>query len=68
MCMFAAFLGLLTGWPTIAGTIIIAILASGAFSLLFIISLVITRKYRAFSAIPYAPFLILGAIATFYIG
>jgi hypothetical protein len=63
-----AFLGLLTGWPTIAGTIIIAILASGAFSLFLIISLVISRKYRAFSAIPYAPFLILGAIATFYIG
>ncbi len=62
-----SFLGLLTGWPTIAGTIIMAILASGVFSLLYILVNIIARRYRSFSAIPYTPFLILGAIATFYI-
>ncbi len=62
-----SFLGLLTGWPTIIGAIIMAILASGVFSLLYILINVILRRYRSFSAIPYAPFLILGAVATFYI-
>lgn len=62
-----AFLGFLTGWPTIIGAILIAILASGAFSLVYIIVKLITRRYQSFSAIPYTPFLILGALATFYI-
>lgn len=61
------FLGLLTGWPTIVGTIILGIFASGIFSLFYILISSIARRYRSFTAIPYAPFLILGAIATFYI-
>lgn len=63
----SAFLGLLTGWPTILGTIILAILLSGAYSLLYLLIQAIRKEYKAYSAIPYAPFLILGAIATFYI-
>jgi len=62
-----AFLGFFTGWATIIGTILIAILASGVFSLLYVFISVIIKRYRSFSAIPYAPFLILGSIATFYI-
>lgn len=62
-----SFLGLLTGWPTIAGAIIIAILISGVFSLLYILISMIAKRYKSFSPIPYAPFLIIGAIATFYI-
>lgn len=63
----SGFLGFFTGWPTIIGTIIMAIIGSGVFSLLFILVLIFGRRYKAFSAIPYAPFLILGALATFYI-
>lgn len=61
------FLGLLTGWPTIVGTVILGILASGVFSLFYIVIASLARRYHSFTAIPYAPFLILGAIATFYI-
>lgn len=61
-------LGLLTGWAAIVGTIIIAIAAFGVFSLVYILTLVISKRYQAFtSALPFAPFLILGAIAVFYL-
>ena len=61
-------IGLLTGWPAVIGAIIIAILAFGAYSLIYIIVLLITKKYSAFtSALPFAPFLILGLIVIFYL-
>lgn len=62
-----AFIGLFNGWPAIFATILIAILASGAFSLIYIIIKLITKRYRSFSAIPYAPFLIFAGVAVFYI-
>jgi prepilin signal peptidase PulO-like enzyme (type II secretory pathway) len=63
-----AFLGLLTGWPGIAGAITIAFLAFAAFSVAYLLILVLTRQYRAFTrALPFAPFLALGAVAVFYL-
>ena len=61
------FLGLLIGWPDILSTLLIAILLGGLISLVVILILAITRKYKAFSAIPYAPFLILAAIFVLFI-
>ncbi|MBA4311003.1 MAG: hypothetical protein C0417_00035 [Chlorobiaceae bacterium] len=61
------FLGFLTGWPFIIGTIVLAIITSGIFALLFVVIKLIRKEYQAFSAIPYTPFLILGAIAIFYV-
>ena len=61
------FLGLLTGYPLIIGTILLAIIASGIFSFLYIIIKMLLKNYHALTAIPYTPFLIAGAIATFYI-
>jgi len=61
------FLGLLAG-PSIIGGIVIAILAFGAFSLVLILALLLSKRYRSFAnAQPFAPFLILGVIATFYL-
>jgi len=61
-------IGLLAGWPAVVGAIIIAILAFGAYSLIYILILLITKKYTAFaSALPFAPFLILGLIVIFYL-
>lgn len=62
-----AFLGLFTGWPFVIGMIIMAIVASGLFSFVYLIIKSIRKDYKVFSTIPYTPFLILGAIATFYI-
>ncbi len=62
-----AFLGLFTGWPYVIGMIIIAILASGIFSFIYILIKSFRKDYQLASTIPYAPFLILGALAVNYI-
>lgn len=61
-------LGLLVGWPLVAGAVAIAILVFEVFTLFFFIVLLISKKYQAFaSALPFTPFLILGAVAIFYL-
>lgn len=61
-------LGLLTGWPFIIGAIFISILASAAFSIVLLVVLFLSKRYRAFaSTLPFTTFLILGAIAIFYL-
>jgi leader peptidase (prepilin peptidase)/N-methyltransferase len=55
-------LGLILGWPGITAGLIGAILLGGLGSLLVLLSMLVTRRYQAFIAIPYAPFLILSAI------
>jgi hypothetical protein len=57
------FLGLLNGWPLIAGVIVIGLLVFSAFSLVYLASLIVTKRYQAFNnPLPLAPFLILGAL------
>ena len=62
----AGILGLLLGYPLIIGGILTAILAGGLVSLLIILSMLVRKRYKAFAAIPYAPFLILGAVWMLY--
>lgn len=63
----STFLGLLIGWPAIISAIILAVLLSGGFSILYLAILSIIKKYKSFSAIPYTPFLIIGAILITYL-
>ncbi len=58
----AGILGFLLGWPAILSGLFFAILAGGLVSMLIILGMVLAKRYRAFIAIPYAPFLILGAL------
>ncbi len=58
----SGILGLVLGWPGIISGLVLAILLGGAVSILFILGQIIRRGYKPFTAIPYAPFLILGAI------
>jgi prepilin signal peptidase PulO-like enzyme (type II secretory pathway) len=63
----AGILGLLLGWPRISAGLLFAVLAGGLISLFIIVGMLIAKKYKAFTAIPYAPFLILSAIYLLYI-
>jgi hypothetical protein len=66
--LIGLILGLLTGWPSIFEAITISIYAFGAFSFVLFLALLLSKRYRAFaSALPFTPFLILGAIAIFYL-
>jgi len=58
----AGVIGLLLGWPLVIFGLLFAILVGGAFSLLYIIVMSLRKRYHAFSAIPYAPFLVLSVI------
>jgi hypothetical protein len=61
-------LGLLTGWPGILGAIFISMLLFVAFSIIYLILLIILKKYRAFSnTLPFTFFLVLGAVFIFYL-
>jgi len=59
-------LGLMLGWPVILVGLVVAVLIGGIVSLIFIIIKIITRKYQAFMALPYGPFLVLGAVILIY--
>ncbi|MCF6277265.1 MAG: A24 family peptidase [Anaerolineales bacterium] len=65
--ILAGVLGFLLGWPVIWLGLLTAILAGGAFSLVLILGMLALKRYQAFAAIPYAPFLILGAVFFIYV-
>jgi prepilin signal peptidase PulO-like enzyme (type II secretory pathway) len=62
--LLGGIIGLMVGWPDIFRSLFITIISAGVFSLLYIVSLLIQKRYRTGSTLPYAPFLILGALAT----
>lgn len=59
-------LGLILGWPVIVAGLLAGILAGGLASLIYILALVLVKRYRISTAIPYAPFLVLGAVVFLY--
>lgn len=66
--IFGTILGLLCSWPAIAAGLLLGIVIFSAYSLLWLISLVLTKRYKSFSnAQALTPFLILGTIILFYL-
>jgi len=59
-------IGLMLGWPLILVGLVIAVLIGGVVSLVYILIMLISRKYHAFMALPYGPFLVSGAILLIY--
>jgi leader peptidase (prepilin peptidase)/N-methyltransferase len=58
--------GLFLGWPPIVLGLFFAIFAGGFVSILFIVISVVIRRFRAFAAMPYAPFLALAALVMLF--
>ena len=59
-------LGLMLGWPVILVGLVVAVLIGGLVSLIYIVIKLISRKYQAFMALPYGPFLVFGAVVLIY--
>ena len=62
----AGVLGLLLGFPGIVAGLLLAIMIGGVISILYLILMVILRRYHAFMAIPYGPFMVISAILLLY--
>jgi leader peptidase (prepilin peptidase) / N-methyltransferase len=62
----AGVLGLILGVKLIWIGVLFAILAGGAVSLVLVLGMLAFKRYEAFAAIPYAPFLIFGAVYILY--
>jgi prepilin signal peptidase PulO-like enzyme (type II secretory pathway) len=62
----SGILGLILGWPGITLGLFMAIVFGGVFSGLMLLVSILRRKYQAFTAIPYAPFLIMALIFLHY--
>ena len=66
--VFGTILGLLCGWPEIAAGLLLGILLFSAYSVVWLITLILTKRYKSFSnAQALTPFLILGSIILFYL-
>ncbi|MFC1996198.1 prepilin peptidase [Chloroflexota bacterium] len=62
----AGVLGLLLGWPGIVAGLLLAIIIGGLVSVLYLILMVVLRRYHTFMAIPYGPFMVISAILLLY--
>jgi leader peptidase (prepilin peptidase) / N-methyltransferase len=59
-------LGLLLGWPGVVMGLLLAIFTAAGVSLLFVLWMLIRRRYQLFAAIPYGPFLVAGAVLALF--
>ncbi len=64
--LLGAVIGLMVGFPEIIQSLTLTIIAAGLFSLIYLLVLLLTRRYQLGMAFPYGPFLIIGAIYFIY--
>ncbi len=64
----AGIIGFAVGWPGVLLALMIAVLAGGAYSFAYIVVQLIRRRYVPYSAFPYGPFLVLGAMTIYLYG
>jgi prepilin signal peptidase PulO-like enzyme (type II secretory pathway) len=62
----AGVMGLLLGWPGIVAGLLLAILIGGGISILYLILMVVLKRYHTFMAIPYGPFMVISTILLLY--
>ena len=62
----AGVIGLMLGWPGVVGGLMLAIILGGAISLVYLVVSLALRRYQAFAAIPYGPFLVISVLFLLY--
>jgi prepilin signal peptidase PulO-like enzyme (type II secretory pathway) len=61
-------LGLMLGWPTVVIALFLSVMSAGLVGGILLVSKMLSRKYRSFMlAMPYGPFLILGAFLMLFL-
>lgn len=63
----SSVLGLMLGWPKIGISLFASVMLAGLLSGFYILWMLIRKRYQPFSAIPYAPFLIIAAVILIYL-
>jgi leader peptidase (prepilin peptidase)/N-methyltransferase len=61
--ILSGVMGLYLGWPGVIAGLLLTIVLGGLVSLVILIVQVTRHKYKAYSAIPYAPFIALATLA-----
>jgi len=56
------------GWPLILPGLLLAIFIGGLVSFFYMLVMLIVRRYHLFAALPYSPFLIIGAFVFLFLG
>ena len=64
----ATLIGITVGFPGVIEALLRGMIYGGIFSILFILSMVIRKRYSAFIPIPYGPFLVLGSMVVYFSG
>lgn len=64
----AGVVGLTVGWPGVLVALFVAVIASGLFSLGYVVVQSLRRRYSLFTPLPYGPFLALGALLVYFFG
>jgi leader peptidase (prepilin peptidase)/N-methyltransferase len=63
----SGLLGLLLGWQGIFAGLFFGILVGGLVSGFYLVCQLLRKRYTAYHALPYAPFLIIGALLLLYL-
>jgi prepilin signal peptidase PulO-like enzyme (type II secretory pathway) len=64
----AGIVGLAVGWPGVILALTLAVLAGGLYGLVYIAVQLVRRRYAPHSAMPYGPFLVMGALVIYLFG
>lgn len=59
-------IGLILGWPGVIGGLVLGVMIGGAVSFVYLIYRKLTNQLESLEAVPYAPFLVIGAVLMVY--